>query len=257
MSATVPNTIAGKVALVTGAGRGIGRSIAFELAAGGARVALLARSKGELDEVARAIHDLGGVAVVTRADVGEPDEVAGAVRATVEELGAVEILVNNAGVVWPLAPTITIDPEEWAAAIGINLIGVVRLSLAVLPTMLDRGWGRIVNVSSSRAGSPAGLVGGNAYATSKAALEAHTLNLANELSGSGVTVNAYRPGAVDTSMHGWIRSQPPEEVGEALHVRFVNMYEDGKLISPEQSARALLTHLPSDATGEIWHVDDV
>jgi NAD(P)-dependent dehydrogenase (short-subunit alcohol dehydrogenase family) len=245
-----------KVALVTGASRGIGRAISLALAAAGARVALLARSRDELAEVAKDIGELGGTALVTRADVSNPDEVRAAAIATIDEFGGIDILVNNAGVVWPLAPTIHIDPADWAAAMSINVIGVVTLTLAVLPQMLDRGWGRIVNISSSRAANPAGLIGGNAYATSKAALEAHTLNLAAELSGTGVTVNAYRPGSVNTSMHDWIRRQPPEELGESLHKRFVQMFEEGKLMPPEQTARVLLSHLLSDATGEVWKVSD-
>ena len=103
---------------------------------------------------------------------------------------------------------------------------------------------------------PSGMVGANAYATSKAALEAHTLNLAAEIAGTGVTVNVYRPGGVDTVMQGWIRSQPAEEVGEALHGRFIKSYEQGTLITPETSANSLLQRLPSDATGMIWDVQD-
>jgi len=247
-------TFGGRVALVSGAGRGIGRAIAMELAARGARVALLARSASELGAVAEQIHDRGGSAFVARADVSELDDVAEAVRSIGKEFGEVEILVNNAGVVWPLAPTVTIEPADWAKAIGINLIGAATLTFAVLPAMLSRGWGRIVNVSSSRAGHPAGLNGGNAYATSKAGLEAHTVNLAEELAGSGVTVNAYRPGSVDTSMHEWIRQQSPEAVGEALHARFTGMHEDGKLIPPEESARYLVPRILGDDNAKIWDI---
>ena len=121
--------------------------------------------------------------------------------------------------------------------------------------MLEQGWGRIVNVSSGVAAHPAGMIGGNAYATTKAALEAHTINLAAELAGSGVTVNVYRPGSVDTAMQAWIRAQPPEKIGAPLHERFARSYEEGSLITAGQSARPLMDHLASDATGEIWNVN--
>ncbi|MFI5063365.1 MAG: SDR family oxidoreductase [Streptosporangiales bacterium] len=93
-----------------------------------------------------------------------------------------------------------------------------------------------------------------AYATGKAALEARTLNLAAELAGSGVTINAFRPGPAGTSMQAWIRRQDPARIGAALHGRFGRSYEAGILIAPEQSARSLLAHLQSDATGQIWDV---
>jgi 3-oxoacyl-[acyl-carrier protein] reductase len=100
------------------------------------------------------------------------------------------------------------------------------------------------------------MIGANAYATAKAALEAHTLNLAAELAGSGVTVNAFRPGSVDTAMPAWIRGQDPARIGAALHQRFERSHAEGLLISPEQPARSLLMHLQRDATGEIWDVSD-
>ena len=94
---------------------------------------------------------------------------------------------------------------------------------------------------------------GNAYAATKAALEAHTVNLAAELAGTGVTVNVYRPGGVDTAMQAWIRSQDPERIG-ALYERFHRNYAEGALITPEHSAAALLAHLAGDDTGGIWDV---
>jgi NAD(P)-dependent dehydrogenase (short-subunit alcohol dehydrogenase family) len=121
--------------------------------------------------------------------------------------------------------------------------------------MLDQGWGRIVNVSSGIAAHPAGMVGGNAYATSKAALEAHTVNLAAELEGTGVTVNAFRPGAVDTAMQAWIRDQSAAQIGAALHTRFVEAHARGTLLTPEHSARSLAKRLRSDRTGEVWTVE--
>ncbi|MGD0607568.1 MAG: SDR family NAD(P)-dependent oxidoreductase [Streptosporangiaceae bacterium] len=243
----------GRIALVTGGGRGIGRAVAAGLAAAGARVAVLARSAGELEQTVKLAGDRGGEALALPADVSDPAQVAAVLDRIGERWGAVEVLVNNAAVVWPLGASATVDPDEWAAAIGINVTAAARLSFALLPAMLQQQWGRIVNVSSGIAAHPAGMIRANAYATSKAALEAHSANLAAELDGTGVTVNVFRPGAVDTAMQAWIRGQAPEQIGAELHDRFTRNYEQGTLLTPEQSARSLLTRLPDDATGQIWN----
>lgn len=120
--------------------------------------------------------------------------------------------------------------------------------------MVDAGWGRVVNVSSGIVAYPAGMIRGNAYATTKAALEAHTVNLAAELAGTDVTVNVYRPGGVDTAMQAWIRSQAPERIGAGLHERFNKSFAKGALITPERSAAGLLAHLAGGDTGAIWDV---
>jgi 3-oxoacyl-[acyl-carrier protein] reductase len=188
--------------------------------------------------------------------MGDADAVEQAAELARSEFGTVDILVNNAGVVWPIASSTTIAIADWAATLAINLTGAVQLTFSLLPSMLHQGWGRVVNVSSGIAARPTGMIGANAYATSKAALEAHTLNLAAEIVGSGVTVNIYRPGGVDTAMQGWIRNQPAEQVGAALRARFTESYERGSLITPEDSARSLLRRLLSDVTGMIWDVRD-
>jgi 3-oxoacyl-[acyl-carrier protein] reductase len=247
----------GKVALVTGAGRGIGRATSIGLAQAGATVGLLARSVDELEEVEKVVTGLGGTALICPADLGDRHQLAEAAAKITRELGPVDILINNAAVVWPLAPTISVDPADWATAMSINLVGVFTLTSLLLPAMLKRVWGRIVNVSSGIADHPDGMIGGNAYATSKAGLEAHTKNLAAEFAGTGVTVNGYRPGGVDTAMQAWIRSQPADEIGTALHQRFQNSYQSGSLITPEHSARSLIARLAGDDNGQIWSVDDV
>ena len=129
------------------------------------------------------------------------------------------------------------------------------LTAAVLPGMLDAGWGRIVNVSSGVVASPDAMIRANAYATTKAALEAHTLNLAAELRGTGVTVNVYRPGRVDTAMQAWIRDQDPGRIGSELHEQFTRWGAEGILITPEHSAAVLIAHLGGDDTGAIWDVN--
>jgi NAD(P)-dependent dehydrogenase (short-subunit alcohol dehydrogenase family) len=247
---------AGRLALVTGASRGIGRAVALQLASGGARVALLARSPRQLEETARAVRSEGGTAAVVPTDLADPDVVAAAAARVAEELGPVDILVNNAAVVEPVGPTVTAAPSAWWTAFAVNVDAPIQLTLALLPSMLERGWGRIVNVSSGIVDHPGAMVGLNAYAATKAALEAHTLNLAAELEGSGVTVNVYRPGSVDTAMQEWIRSQPPEEIGASLHGHFQASYQQGALITPERSARSLLARLAGAANGEIWSAND-
>lgn len=244
-----------RVALVTGAGRGIGQEIAVGLANTGAAVAALARSGDQVEETVQLIRDAGGQAMAVPADVADPAARAAAITQVVAALGPVDILVNNAAVVWPLGPSAAVDPAEWAAAIAVNVTAVAGLTFALLPSMHDRRWGRVVNISSGVVAHPEGMVGGNAYATGKAALEAHTINLAAELDGTGVTVNAYRPGSVDTAMQAWIRSQDESDIPQ-LHQRFHHAYREGLLITPEASATALLARLGSTDTGRIWDVAD-
>jgi 3-oxoacyl-[acyl-carrier protein] reductase len=248
--------LVGRVALVTGAGRGLGREIALGLAARGARLVLLARSQPELDTVAAEIRATGGTAVAVAADVGDPLQAAAAVRRDAAQLGEIGVLVNNAAVVWPLGPTAGLDPAAVSAALSINVLGVIGLTSALLAPMTSAEWGRIVNVSSGIVSRPEMMIGGTVYAAGKAALEAHTVNLAAELAGTGVTVNAYRPGAVDTAMQEWIRSQPPEKIGTGLHERFMDSYTLGTLISPQRSAASLLARLSSQDTGRIWDLAD-
>jgi NAD(P)-dependent dehydrogenase (short-subunit alcohol dehydrogenase family) len=111
--------------------------------------------------------------------------------------------------------------------------------------MLQRRWGRIVSISNGIPSHPEAMIGMNAYATSKAA----------ELAGSGVTANVFRPGSVDTAMQAWIREQEPTRIGADLHRRFARSCAEGSLMSPEQSAQALIPHLFCDATGQIWVAD--
>jgi NAD(P)-dependent dehydrogenase (short-subunit alcohol dehydrogenase family) len=249
-------TLDGRVALVTGGGRGIGRAIAVGLAAAGARVAVLARSANELEETVSLIGERGTPAFAAPADVSVASQVHAALEAIRDRWGPVEVLVNNAGVVRPIGPSAELDLVVWEAALAINVTAVARLTFAVLPSMLERGWGRIANVSSGIAANPAAMLRANAYATSKAALEAHSLNLAAELDGSGITVNVFRPGGVDTAMQAWIRKQDPAIVGPALHQRFVENYKQGTLLSPEQSAASLLACIARPETGQIWDATD-
>jgi NAD(P)-dependent dehydrogenase (short-subunit alcohol dehydrogenase family) len=207
----VATNFAGKTALITGAGRGIGRAVALGLGDAGARVILLARTTAQLEETRALLRERGvpaGRVSVLPADLADEEDRGRAVAAALDVSG-VDILVNNAAIVEPLGPTAGIKAEDLRLAFEVNVVAPATLTAAVL---------------------------------------------AAELRGTGVTVNAYRPGGVDTAMQAWIRRQAPERIGAGLHERFNKNYADGALITPEHSAAALLAHLAGDDTGAIWDV---
>jgi NAD(P)-dependent dehydrogenase (short-subunit alcohol dehydrogenase family) len=130
----------GKTALVTGAGRGIGRAVALGLASAGADLTLLARSQPELDEVAEHAKALGARAVVVPTDLADQSALAAAIAYVRKECGVIDILINNAAVVQPMGPTADVDAAGWASAITVNVVSPVQLTLALLPDMLRRKW---------------------------------------------------------------------------------------------------------------------
>ncbi len=231
----------GRRALVTGGGRGLGAAVARALAAEGAAVTVSGRTAADLEAVAA---DVGGGALV--ADVADR---AGWLAA-LDRLGPIDVLVANAGVVWPLRSFALTDLEEWEQAVAINLLGAVRAVRVLLPGMLERGWGRIVTISSGAA-DPPGMPVASAYSTGKAALDMFTLHLAGELDGSGVTALALRPGVVDTPMQTFMRSLPREQVGAAFHDRFHGLHERGELLAPQTAAEWIVGQVLSGATGTV------
>ncbi len=248
-------TFKGKVAVVTGGGRGIGAATAHGLAALGAHVAVLARTVEQIDLVAGEIQAQGGVAAAVPCDVGDPTAVRAAIGAVENLLGSVDILINNAGVVWPLGPTAGVDFTAWTDALAINLTGPFACIQAVLPGMLARGWGRIVNVSTGAAAG-SGMIPANAYSVGKAGLEMLTLNLAAELKGSGVLIHALRPGMVDSEMQSFVRTRPSALIGETMVAQFTAVKEQGQLLSPTEPARLIVRLLAEETTGEIIDIYD-
>ena len=184
----------GLVALVTGGGRGIGRAIAQALATAGAAVAVMARTADEVAQTADLIDAAGGRAVAVTGDVTDQLAVARAVATIERQLGPVDVLVNNAGVGGPIGPLWAVDPEEWWRTIDINLRGVFLCSRTVLPGMVARQQGRIINVASHAGVHRWPQV--SAYAIAKAAVIKCTENLAAETKRAGVTVFAIHPGVV-------------------------------------------------------------
>ncbi|MCC6173938.1 MAG: SDR family oxidoreductase [Chloroflexi bacterium] len=188
----------GQVAIVTGGGRGIGRAIAERLAAAGAAVAVLARTSDQVQDTAQGIERSGGKALALMVDVTDGTAVEETVARTERDLGPVDLLVNNAAVVAPLGPVWAADPDEWWRAVEINLRGPFLCTRAVLPGMLARRRGRIVNVAAVAAYRPAPFT--SSYAASKAALVRLTDTLAVETRDHGISVFAVRPGMVQTAM---------------------------------------------------------
>jgi len=245
----------GRVAVVTGGGRGIGAATAVALAKTGAAVAVVARSRGQVDKVAALLSNHGRKNLGIAADVADPAAITDAFLKIASSLGPIDVLVNNAAIVAPLGPTVRIDLEAWHAAVAINLIGPFSCIRAVLPAMLARRWGRIVNVTTGAAAG-VGMIHANAYSVSKAGLEMLTANLAAELAGSGVTVNAVRPGAIDTAMQAQIRAGDPAEIGADLVARFRAAYTSGRLLPAEQPAQLIVRLIAQDTTGEIVSIGD-
>jgi 3-oxoacyl-[acyl-carrier protein] reductase len=246
-----------KVALITGAGRGLGRASAVAMAREGAAVALVSRTPGELETTAEMVKKDGGRALVLPLDVSDEKALRHAVETTVPTLGPIDILMNNAAVVGPVAPLHEVDPDEWQYIFDVNVAGARQACQETVPHMIHSGGGRIINVTSGMADISMPLFG--AYSATKAALNAMTRILAEELSGYGIEVNGLDPGIMDTQMQEEIRELGPTVLGQALHEQFLQFKEGGYLKQPEDIA-GLAVFLASDdavgISGEIGGEDD-
>jgi 3-oxoacyl-[acyl-carrier protein] reductase len=185
--------LTGQVALVTGGGRGIGRGIALELTEAGARVAVSARTRAQVEETA---VEIGGLAI--EADVSRRDDVDRMVAATERELGPIDLLVSNAGVGGGEERAWDVSVDEWWHVLEVNVLGVYLCCRAVIPGMLERGRGRIVNVASGAAYLPGST--STAYSASKAAVHRFSEVLANQLRPHAIPVFSISPGLVRTAM---------------------------------------------------------
>jgi NAD(P)-dependent dehydrogenase (short-subunit alcohol dehydrogenase family) len=228
---STPGVLAGHVALVTGASRGIGRATAQALAAAGAAVAVTARTAEDLAQTVDLIEAQGGRAVALPADVTDQEAIEGVVTAAERQLGPVDLLVNNAGIARALGPVWEVDPDAWWRDVEVDLRGPFLCARAVLPSMLARHRGRIVNVSSGVGLVPA--AGLSAYACAKAALFRLTDTLAAETAERGVAVFVISPGLVRTAGALFVADSP---IGQHWLPQLHAGFEQGKDVPPERAA---------------------
>jgi NAD(P)-dependent dehydrogenase (short-subunit alcohol dehydrogenase family) len=223
--------LTGQGAIVTGAGRGIGRAIALGLANAGASVAVVARSEDQLIETVREVTRVGSKAISVTADVSDPGDVQKMVVEVEETLGSVDLLVNNAGLAGPIGPTWEIAPDAWWGCLEVNLRGPMFCARAVLPGMIARGGGRIVNVASGAGTFAIPYLG--AYVTSKTALIRLTEILALETATHGIKVFAIEPGTVRTSMAEHVLKS---EEGRRWMPWFGDIFQRGEDVPSDQAA---------------------
>jgi NAD(P)-dependent dehydrogenase (short-subunit alcohol dehydrogenase family) len=248
----------GRVALVTGSGRGIGRAIALALAGEGSKVAMTARTAAELEEVVGSARARGGQALAVTADLADRAAPGSVVAKVADALGPIDILVNNAGVGSSASPRplVEFDDAFWDLSLALNLTAPYLLCKAVLPGMLARRRGRIINVASinSRIPSPHAA----AYVASKHGLLGLTRALALEVAKDGVTVNAICPGPVRTVMNDRRVAYDAQRRGVSFEEQERSMTLIGRRLEPEEIA-PLAVYLASDEsaamTGQALNID--
>ncbi len=236
--------------LVTGGGRGIGAAVARELGRAGAHLALAARSRDQVEALARELGSGSRRAVALVADVSDSSSCDAMVREACDALGGIDILVNAAGVA-PSAPLVKTTDEQWRSALDTNLSGAFYTTRATLPGMLERGWGRIVNVASIA--GKTGMPYIAAYSASKHGLLGLTRCAALEVADKGITVNAVCPGYVDTAMTESSIARIVAKTGlesRAIRRRLEETSPQKRLYTAEEVA-ALVAFLCSDAAAGI------
>lgn len=252
----VRKKLQGQTAIISGASRGIGAAVARLLAEAGAAVVLAARGAEQLEAVAAEVRGRGGRAIAVPCDVSDPAAAEELVESALGQFDRIDILVNCAGVVWPLDEAQETDADEWAYNVHVNLIGPFYLTRSVLPIMIDQGYGRILNFVSDAGEQP--VSGMSALGAAHAGLALWTRVVAQEAAGSGVRINCLNPGAVDTDMQGDIRSV---DTGDSNldYSMWTRAFEAGELLTPEDAARMaywLVGPWSRECNGQVFHGAD-
>lgn len=241
-------SLTGQTIIVTGASRGIGEAAAIALAQEGAAVMLSARDGALAANVAARITASGGQAAAMACDVSDYAAMEKLVAATTAKFGRVDVLVNNAGVIEPIARLETSDPAEWARNIQINLIGAYNAVRAVLPGMIAGGGGRIINISSGAAIRP--LEGWSAYCAGKAGMHMMTRAIALESAAQGIRVFGFQPGTTDTDMQVQIRASGINQISQIPRANLTPVSE------PAASIVYLCTPAADDLAGTEFSLRD-
>jgi len=248
----------GRVALITGASRGIGRAIARGYAKEGAVIAVTARTEGDLHSLVEEVQSAGGKALALRADLADVGAPGLVIRQVLEALGTIDILVNNAGIGSSSSPrpVVDFDDEFWNKTLALNLTAPYKLSKAVLPIMLEKKWGRIINIASINGKLPA--LHGAAYTASKHGLLGLTRTLALEVARDGITVNAICPGPVKTEMNERRVEYDAKRLGLSMAELESRLTPIGRRLEPDEIVpMSLLLALDESAaiTGQAFNVD--
>ena len=241
-----------KVAMITGGGRGLGRSIALAFGKEGAKVVLAARTSEGIDHVVEELRSLKRDALAVAADVSQEDQVGRLVSKTLEAYGTIDILVNNAGARGPISPVHEISLADWEWTLRVNLTSAFLCTKAVLPVLMEKKEGKIVNVATTLTPRP----NLTPYMVAKAGLIHFTKQLSRELKDFNIQANAIHPGVMDTRMQEEIRKAGVRAIGTDM---FERLKEEGMLHPPEEPAKLVL-FLASKAadgiTGEYMSFDD-
>ena len=241
-----------KIAIITGAGRGLGRSIALLFGKEGARVVLVARSRDEVEHVATELRVLRKEAIAIPADVSDETQANQMVKKALEAYGTVDILVNNAGARGPIAPIHEIPLAEWDQTLRINLTSAFLCAKAVLPVMIQKKEGKIINVATTLTPRP----NLTPYMVAKAGMIHFTKQLSREVKEHNIQANCVHPGVMDTRMQEEIRKAGSKAIGTDM---FERLKEEGMLHTPDEPAKLVL-FLASKAadgiTGEYLSFDD-
>ena len=237
----------GRVAIITGAGRGIGRTIALAFSRLGASLTLAARTESELSETVKLCQDIGAQAQAVVTDVTDWDQVQNLVVAAFREYGEVDVLVNSAGIYGPIGPTIDVDLDAWKRGVEVNLYAPLYLCRALMPHFMQRRQGKIILLGGGGATTP--LPNFSSYAASKAGLARLADTLAEELKPYNVQVNVIAPGLVDTRLQDEVLQAGNRAGG--LYEKIKQARETGKgAVSPEIAAD-LAVFLSSEASGKL------